>query len=384
VSRQIAAACLALALCLGGVAQGADSSKEDMFWNSVKQSDAIEEYRVYVEQYPNGKHIGEAWRRIGQLEAEEKLALAARREAEARRQAQEEAARREGERLQAEADALRPGHVGQLEAQEQAQPLAGTAKKAKKVKKARLATADAKADALHLGNVVKDCTECPEMVVVPAGSFEIGSNDGDSDEKPVHTVRIARPFALGKTEVTQGQWRAVMGYNPSRFTSCGDDCPVENVSWNDIQDFIRKLNARTGKQFRLPSEAEWEYAARAGTTTKYAWGNEIGRGNANCDGCGSQWDNKTTAPVASFRPSAFGLYDMHGNVWEWVEDCKNDGYSGAPSDGSVWTRGNCSVRVLRGGSWFNVPRLLRSAGRNGNSTGFRGAGSGFRLARTRF
>lgn len=175
-----------------------------------------------------------------------------------------------------------------------------------------------------------------------------------------------------------------MGNNPSRFQDCGDNCPVENVSWDDIREFLKKLNAQTGKTYRLPSEAEWEYAARAGTTTKYPWGNEIGRNNANCDGCGSQWDSKTTAPAGGFRANAFGLHDMHGNVWEWVEDCGNASYSGAPTDGSAWTSGNCFVRVLRGGSWNYIPQNLRSAFRLAFTTGYRNGNNGFRLARTLF
>ena len=114
------------------------------------------------------------------------------------------------------------------------------------------------------GKTFKDCPECPDMVEIPAGSFDMGSNSGEADEKPVHRVTIAKPFAIGKTEVTQAQWLAVMGNNPSNFTGCGDTCPVEQVSWNDVQTFIRKLNAKTGKQYRLPTEAEWEYACRAG------------------------------------------------------------------------------------------------------------------------
>jgi formylglycine-generating enzyme required for sulfatase activity len=140
---------------------------------------------------------------------------------------------------------------------------------------------------------------------------------------------------MGKYEVTQAQWATGMGINPSRFK--GDDRPVENVSWDDIQEFLKRLNAdNSGKPYRLPTEAEWEYAAPAGPTTPYWWGKEIGQGNANCEGCGSRWDNKETAPVGSFKPNPFGLYDTAGNVWEWVQDCWHDGYQGAPADGSEW------------------------------------------------
>jgi len=211
-----------------------------------------------------------------------------------------------------------------------------------------------------------------KFVWIPSGSFEMGSNDNDR-ENPVHQVNIRQGFWMGKYEVTQAQWKAVMGSNPSEFK--GDDRPVEKVSWDDVQSYLKK----SGSAYRLPSEAEWEYAARGGTTTTYSWGNVIGTNRANCNGCGSQWDNKQTAPVGSFSANDFGLYDMHGNVWEWTSDCWNESYTGAPSDGSAWLTGSCDGRVLRGGSWFNVPRYLRSAYRNGYDTGYRNDDIGFRV-----
>jgi formylglycine-generating enzyme required for sulfatase activity len=234
------------------------------------------------------------------------------------------------------------------------------------------------------GQVFKDCPQahCPEMVVIPGGTFTMGSSDGNPGEKPIRSVSIS-PFALGKTEVTQGQWRAVMGNNPSHFKSCGDNCPVENVHWNDIQQFLQKLNQMTGQQYRLPSEAEWEYAARAGSTGQWSFGDNesaLGqyawfRGNSN----------RRTQQVGTKQANAFGLHDMHGNVWAWVQDCFEDNYSkGQPSDGSAHrgTDGSCSRRVLRGGSWGDFPRLLRSADRDWDSPADRGIGIGFRLART--
>jgi len=213
------------------------------------------------------------------------------------------------------------------------------------------------------------------MVTIPAGSFMMGSNESSS-EKPVHQVQL-KSFKMSKYEVTQAQWQAVMGENPSRFG--GMNNPVEQVSWDDIQIFLGKLNSQTGKHFRLPSETEWEYAARAGSSSKYSWGDDVGKNRANCDGCGSQWDNKKTAPVGSFQPNAFGLYDMHGNVWEWVQDCRNDSYSGAPKDGSAWLQGSCNKRVLRGGSWLHGPSSMRSADRVWSLTDFRYGDYGFRL-----
>ena len=209
------------------------------------------------------------------------------------------------------------------------------------------------------GAVFRDCPECPEMVVVPAGEFMMGSPPSEEgrgdDEGPVHRVTIAEPFAVGKYEVTFDEWDACVsgggcgGHRPDSKDRGRQ--PVAEVSWEDAQAYVAWLSRKTGEAYRLLSEAEWEYAARAGTTTRYHWGDDIGRNRANCydDSCGDSWDY--TAPVGSFAANAFGLHDVHGNVWEWVEDCWNGNYAGAPSDGSAWESGNCDGRVLRGGSW---------------------------------
>ena len=238
----------------------------------------------------------------------------------------------------------------------------------------------------------QDCPACPEMVVIPPGSFRMGClSDDDScpaGERPVRIVRIPQPFALSKHEVTFADWDACVaaggcgGYRPTDRGWGRGNRPVIHVSWRDAQAYASWLSEETGEPYRLPSESEWEYAARAGTVTKYSWGDLIGRNRANCDGCGSRWDDDRTAPVGSFAPNPFGLHDMHGNVWEWVEDCWNGSYSGAPSDGGAWLSGDCAKRVLRGGSWGVKPRLLRSALRGWNSPGDRLNSIGFRVART--
>ena len=236
------------------------------------------------------------------------------------------------------------------------------------------------------------------FVLIPAGSFQMGDLNqqwrGDSDEKPVHSVTIAQPFYMSKTEITQKQWQAVMGNNPSKFK--GANHPVEKVSWDDIQTFIKKLNQLTGKTHRLPSEAEWEYAARAGSTTKYSWGNRKpscnksaangtsfdGGKNSNCY-YKPNGNYRGTEPVASYQANAFGLYDMAGNVWEWTQDCWNDSYNNAPNDGSAWLSGNCARRVLRGGSWNIRTTGLRPANRNEDTTSNRNTSYGFRLIQDR-
>ena len=193
---------------------------------------------------------------------------------------------------------------------------------------------------------------------------------------------------MSKYEVTFAQWDACVlgggcgGHRPGDEGWGRGNRPVINVSWNDMQLYVKWLSERTGRTYRLPTEAEWEYAARAGTATKYSWGNDIGRNLANCNGCGSQWDVNRTAPVGSFPANAFGLHDMHGNVWERVLDCWNGSYRGAPADGSAWLSGRCGQRVLRGGSWLNYSGDLRSANRHWNGPGYRSSGSGFRVART--
>ncbi len=200
----------------------------------------------------------------------------------------------------------------------------------------------------------------------------------------MHSVTI-KPFKLSKYEITFDQYDAYAnsvggGDLPDDGGWGRGNRPVLNVSWDDVQGYISWLNQQTGKQYRLPSEAEWEYAARAGSQTEYSWGNAIGDNQANCDGCGSRWDKRQTAPVGSIRPNAFGLYDMHGNVWEWVQDCYHDSYRGAPTDGSAWLGGDCSRRVSRGGSWFYVPVDMRSAFRYRVTPASRFLNYGFRLA----
>jgi formylglycine-generating enzyme required for sulfatase activity len=227
------------------------------------------------------------------------------------------------------------------------------------------------------------------MVVVPAGSFLMGSRLSE-DEGPPHEVAITNAFAVSKFELTFDEWDTCVEYGDcDRSSDVGwgrGSRPVINVSWEDAQAYVKWLSRITGKGYRLLSEAEYEYAARAGTETKYPWGDEIRRNGqvmANCNGCGSYWDNKQTAPVGSFPPNAFGLYDVVGNVSVWTEDCYEVSYAGAPADGSAWiSRRNCTRRIVRGGSWGDVPNNIRSATRNWSAAPSRSFDLGFRVART--
>jgi formylglycine-generating enzyme required for sulfatase activity len=219
------------------------------------------------------------------------------------------------------------------------------------------------------GSEFRECAvACPSMVVIPAGKFSMGSSEEEvgrtEGEGPQHEVAIARPFAVSKQEVAFDQWDACVAAAacPRARDAWGrGNMPVINVSWDDAKLYVAWLSRLTGKDYRLLTEAEWEYVARAGSNTRYSWGDEPGIGNANCNGCGGAWTLQA-APVGSFRPNAFGIYDMEGNVWEWVEDIWHDSYEGAPADGSAWLEGSdATYRVIRGGSWHNETELLRAA-----------------------
>ncbi len=247
----------------------------------------------------------------------------------------------------------------------------------------------------------RDCPQCPEMVVLPAGEFLMGSPASEEgrydDEGPQHRVTIAKPFAVGKYEVTFAEWDVCRRAGGCSHNPEPDDegwgrvnRPVINTNWNDAQKYVQWLSRKTGKGYRLLSESEWEYAARAGTTTPFHFGDTISTGQANYDGdevygSGRRGVNRErTVVVGSFPANSFGLYDMHGNVWEWMEDCWHANYVGAPADGSAWTSG-CDIndaRVLRGGSWSGEPESLRSVYRTWNPTGNRDNNVGFRVART--
>jgi formylglycine-generating enzyme required for sulfatase activity len=243
--------------------------------------------------------------------------------------------------------------------------------------------------ALNPKREFKECETCPAMIVIPAGEFVMGSATGAGNdvEHPAHTVTILTPFAVSKFEVTFEQFDVCyeLGGCQTRPYDYGwgrGNRPVIYVSWQDAQEYVIWLSNRTGKQYRLLSEAEYEYAVRAGSLTVYPWGDEIGKNNANCDGCGSEWGKRQTAPVGSFATNQFGLGDTVGNVWEWVMDCAHPKYVGAPANGAPWVEsGNCS-RVVRGGSWLSPPLDLRSASRDWLSPDTRDFTVGFRVART--
>jgi formylglycine-generating enzyme required for sulfatase activity/class 3 adenylate cyclase len=219
----------------------------------------------------------------------------------------------------------------------------------------------------------------PEMTPMRGGTFAMGSNE-EISERPVHQVTI-KPFAISKYPITVREWNECAAAKACAFTVTGkDDAPVTNVSWSDSKQFVAWLADATQKPYRLPSEAEWEYAARGGTQTKYWWGDQLQPGMANCKNCTDTAGAEQPAKVGSFKPNPFGLYDMGGGVDQWVEDCWHKTYQGAPSDGSPWIGGDCSSHVIRSGSWKNDARYVRAANRDSYDTNVRYPTHGFRVA----
>jgi formylglycine-generating enzyme required for sulfatase activity len=237
--------------------------------------------------------------------------------------------------------------------------------------------------ALKPGDTFRECPDCGELIVVPAGSFDMGSTSEFED--PVHRVTIAKPFAMGRREVTFSEWDSCVasGECKTRLDDRGwgrGDRPALGVTWVEAKQFLNWLSKKTGQRYRLPSEAEWEYAAGAGTTTQYWWGQILETARANCRECNTGRPQQSL-PVGSFRPNPFGLYDTAGNLAEWVEDCWNDDYKGAPTDGSAWTAGQCRLRVLRGGGFDSQARYLRTTSRFRYDINVRFFANGFRVLR---
>lgn len=213
----------------------------------------------------------------------------------------------------------------------------------------------------------------------------MGSNTGDPSEKPEHRVTISTPFAIGKFEVTMEQWNACV--DTGGCTKVATDAnrpknvPVRDVSWEDAQQYVKWLTKVTGKTYRLPTEAEWEYAARGGTATKFWWGEQMRKGTANCKECGEPWQQEAPVAVGSFAPNPFGLHDVNGSVWEWVSDCWHNNFKGAPGDGKSWEEANCRVRVIRGGSWRENASYMPSSTRFKYDANVRHSQNGFRVVR---
>ncbi|MCG6863673.1 MAG: formylglycine-generating enzyme family protein [Chromatiaceae bacterium] len=337
---------------MGSDSAGEQSNAQDLafweelaFWEAVENSENPAELEAYLHAYPKGRFAPLAKVRINAL-------------------------KKQGSNETEQAPQIAPPESGSAAGIGEEQPV-----------DVEEAPASAKAQA---GNQFRDCAECPLMAVIPAGRFTMGSKHHRNEEKPVHEVTIPEPFAIGVYEVTVGEWDACLreaGCDHTPTSLDNAQMPVADVSWDDAQQYVVWLSKKTGKDYRLPSEAEWEYAARGGSDTAFWWGDAVGTNNADCRDCGSEWDGKSAAPIGSFKPNPFGLYDVHGNLWEWTQDCSNRSYKGAPSDGSPWLRGDCLARMLRGGSWNLEADYMRSTRRHSYDWDVRYYLHGFRVAR---
>lgn len=356
-----------------------DSSEqyEITFWNSIKDSNYPADYEAYLKAYPNGRFAALAHARIDRLRA----AAAPNAPSTA-----PSAAAPAAPSVAPAPQAARPAAPASATAQEHPR-VAPTPAASAAALVAPPAAAVAQKPPVHppVAGESRDCATCPIMIAVPAGSFSMGSNTDDPSEKPVHHVSIGAPFAIGKYAVTVEQWNACVAANACQqltpASNTNKAAPARDLSWDDAQQYVKWLSKVTGKPYRLPTEAEWEYADRAGTTTTYWWGDQMRKGNANCKDCGEPWHKEGPESVGSFAPNPLGLYDMNGGVWEWTADCWHNTYQGAPADGRAWDSPGCDMRVIRGGSWREGGNYMLSATRFKYSASVRQSQDGFRVVK---
>ena len=414
---------LSVGLCaVGGAAAGilpkdGEAQYELEFWESIKNSTHAEDYEAYLKTYPDGRFAPLAKARAARYaepapEAAEQPALPIEEmdiqyevvtNANVRKQPSSHAERvgelSRGDRVHVTGRTedknwyrveLAEGATGFVYGELLREPVAAPAPAPKPEPAAATPAPPPTATTVvtHQTGAVSDCDNCPEMVVLQPGSFSMGDNRGDRSEKPAHRVTIRKPFAIGKYEVTLAQWNACVEAGACKAMAdtsaagLSDMSPARDLSWNDAQRYVRWLSKLTGQKYRLPTEAEWEYAARAGTSSRYWWGQKMESGKANCKDCGGEWNNDAPAKVDAFPANPFGIYGMNGGVWEWVEDCWHKSYAGAPTDGSAWTSHDCRENVIRGGSWRNDSTYAHSASRFRYDTAVRYILNGFRVAKS--
>ena len=337
----------------GIVPKASPEQFELAFWNSIKDSTHASDYEAYLKAYPKGRFATLAQARMARLRAPP-----------------------------AGGAATAPGS-----------PAPPPKAKATPVKPAPAppttapTTAPAAASAVaKAGAEIRDCPACPVLVAIPAGSFTMGNNSSDPSEKPAHQVTIGAPVAIGKFEVTVQQWNAcVDGRGCPQVAQPANtpaNAPMRDVSWDDAQQYVKWLGAASGKPYRLPTEAEWELAARGGTATRYWWGEQMTTGKANCKECGPPWTADRPASVGTFSANPYGLHDTSGSVWEWVGDCWHNNFKDAPADGRSWDEPNCRVRVIRGGSWREGAAYMVASTRFRYDASVRQSQNGFRVARS--
>lgn len=386
------AATAATSASAGILPKNSDEQYELSFWDSIKNSNYASDYEAYLKAYPNGRFAALAKARIERIRAtspsqpakpEPKAAETKPAPAPSPAPSPPPAARTPA------TPAPTPPAAATQPRSRAGGPIAqGTVTYGNEGKEGKEAPAPSGATAARPGEAkggeIRDCPTCPVLISLNPGGFTMGSSTSDPAERPPHRVSIGQPFAIGKFEVTVEQWAACADANACpRLANSSDakTAPVRDVSWDDAQQYIAWLTKTTGKTYRLPTEAEWEYAARGGTSSAYWWGEQMRRGNANCKDCGDPWNESAPATVGSFPANPYGLHDMNGSVWEWVADCWHSSYKNAPVDGRAWDEPACTARVIRGGSWREGATYMVSSTRFKYSTSVRQSQNGFRVAR---
>jgi len=359
----------------GILPKNSDEQYELSFWDSIKDSNYASDYEAYLKQYPNGRFAALAKSRIERLRA---AASAPAAKPEAKVESKPAAT------APTASPAVRTAPPAPTPpAQPQPRPKVAGAVAQGTVTYATEGGA-AKPGEAKAGEI-RDCPACPVLIGLNAGSFTMGSATSDPTERPPHHVTIPHAFAIGKYEVTVEQWNACADANacPRIPTDPPEahKAPARDISWDDAQQYVAWLSKVTGKTYRLPTEAEWEYAARGGTSSAFWWGDQMRKGNANCKDCGEPWSDAAPANVGSFAPNPYGLYDMNGSVWEWVADCWHASYKNAPVDGRAWDEPGCIARVIRGGSWREGASYMVSSTRFKYSSSVRQSQNGFRVVR---
>lgn len=376
----------------GILPKNSDEQYELSFWDSIKNSNYAADYEAYLKQYPNGRFAALAKSRLDRIKASAPAQAAsapalspAPAKPEPKAQAKSEPAPPAATAKPIPAPPATPPAAtqGQPRTRAGGAIAQGTVTLPPEGKEAPASGAARPVEAK--GGESRDCPQCPVMVAVSPGTFTMGSNTSDPAEKPPHRVNVGHAFAIGKYEVTVEQWNACVDANgcPRIATNPPEAkaAPARDLSWDDAQQYVAWLSKATGKSYRLPTEAEWEYAARGGTSTAFWWGDRMSKGNANCKDCGDPWSDAAPANVGSFAPNPFGLHDMNGSVWEWVADCWHSSYKNAPADGRAWDEPACTARVIRGGSWREGASYMVSSTRFKYSTSVRQSQNGFRVVR---
>jgi len=349
------------------------------FWDSIKDSNHASDYEAYLQAYPNGRFAGLARARVERLKAG-----APRQETTRPEPTRQDAPRQDAPRQDAPRPAPEKAQAPRPPAKKPADSVPSSAAPAPDAARASAPPLPTPPAARKAGADIQDCPACPVLAAVPAGSFTMGSNSSDPSEKPTRRLTMDKPFAIGRTEVTVQQWNACVeaGACPRVVDAQrAPNLPVGDISWDDAQVYVKWLTKVSGKPYRLPTEAEWEYAARGGTASRYWWGEDMKRGAASCKECGEPWQEAAPAPAGSFTANGYGLHDMSGSLWEWVQDCWHSSYKNAPADARAWEEAFCRQRVIRGGSWRDGASYMPASTRFKYDASVRHSQNGFRVAR---